>query len=146
MDTTAIKRTTAVMLLFAALAGAHCASGPPAAGTEKALRERVTQYWEARSETNLAAAYGYYEPEFREKYSQELFLSNFQRLLRFRPQFRGIESVQIQADGRTATVRVGLRTMPPELNGEVLDSINEETWLLIEGVWYRQREAMLPTI
>ena len=106
----------------------------------------MTQYWEARSQSNLVAVYAFYEPAFRTEFPLELFLSNFQRLLRFRPQFLGIDRVLVEADGRTARVGVRLRIKPSELNGEPLDAPSEDIWLLIDGVWYRQREPMIPSI
>jgi hypothetical protein len=115
-------------------------------GVEQVLRARVTSYWEARSKSNLVAAHAFYEPAFRTEYPLDLFLSNFQRLLRFRPEFLGIDRITVEPDGRSAQVVVRLRVRPAELNGEVLDTPSPETWLLLDGVWYRQREAMLPSI
>ena len=138
-------RTAVVLSLLAAFWG-QPKLDRPADAVETALRERVTQYWEARSKSNLVAAYPFYEPAFRAEYSLELFLSNFQRLLRFRPQFQGIQRVEIDRAAGNAKVGVALRVRPELLNGEVVDSVNEETWLLIEGVWYRKAEAMLPAL
>jgi hypothetical protein len=109
------------------------------------LGDRVTQYWTARSQANLVAAYPFYEPEFRAAYSLEQFLSSFQRLMRFRPQFTGIDRVAFEPGGSSAKVTVRLRTQPDVLDGAALDSLSEETWLRIEGVWYRQREATTMT-
>lgn len=139
-------KAAVTLLLLAALVRPADLFGQQAAGTEKDLRERVTGYWEARSKSNLVAAYAFYEPAFRTEFPLDLFLSNFQRLLRFRPQFLGIDRVLVEADGRTARVGVRLRIKPSELNGEPLDAPSEEIWLLMDGVWYRQREAMIPSI
>jgi len=127
-------------------ASAQNAAAQNAPEREAALRERVTRYWQARNDFNLVAAYPYYEPEFRTAYPLEQFLSNFQRLLRFRPQFLGIDRVVIDAEGRSARVGVRLRFKPADLNGEALDSVTEDAWLLIGDVWYHAREPMLPAI
>lgn len=121
-------------------------AGQQRAPDEQLLRDRVTKYWQARMQSNLIAAYPFYEPEFRAAYPVEQFVSSFQRLLRFRPQFQGIEGLRFEPDGRSAIVRVKLQTRPDALNGQVLDSVSEETWLLIDGVWYRQRESVMPSI
>ena len=120
-------------------------SAPVDAGVEKALRARVTAYWGARSRSNLLAAYPYYEPSFRARYSSEQFLETFQRLLRFRPRFQALERVHFEPDRRSARVAVRLRTRPEVLLGEELVSVSEETWRLVGGTWYREGDSLLPT-
>lgn len=120
-------------------------SAPNDPAVDKALRSRVTAYWRARSRSNLLAAYPFYTPEFRKKYSQDQFLETFQRLLRFRPKFQAIERVLLEPDGRTARASVRLSTHPDALMGEELVSIVDEGWRLIGGVWYRDGEALLPS-
>jgi hypothetical protein len=121
------------------------ASGVPSVASEPELRDRVDRYWNARSGANLVAAYPFYEPDFRASYPLEKFLSSFQRLLRFRPEYQGLASVRFEPDGRSAQVQVRLRTRPEALGGEVLDSLSEETWRLVGGIWYRKAEALLPS-
>jgi len=143
----AAMRSAALLLGLVLLTAAPPLDAPAAVRPDDAvLRDRVTSYWEARSKSNLVAAYAFYEPAFRTEFPLELFLSNFQRLLRFRPEFLGIDGVLVDADGRTARVGVRLRIKPSELNGEPLDAPSEDIWLLIDGVWYRQREPMIPSI
>jgi hypothetical protein len=128
-------------LIVTAASGVHAAQKSASAEPSQALRDRVTKYWTARSQSNLVAAYPFYEPDFRAEYPLEQFLSSFQRLMRFRPQFRGIEGIALESSRKVATVKVQLRTQPEFLNGAPLDSVSEETWLQIDGVWYRQRES-----
>ena len=120
-------------------------SAPVDASVEKALRARVEAYWGARSRLNLLAAYPYYAPSFRAKYSSEAFLGTFQRLLRFRPKFQGIERLHFEADGGTATVSVKLSTRPEALMGEELVTVTNETWLLVDRLWWKEGEALLPS-
>jgi hypothetical protein len=125
------------------------AGAPPASAAspaEEALRARVTEYWQARTKLNLAASYAFYEPAFRKTYPQDQFLLTFRRLLRFAPQFQGIEAVELQPDGKSAKVKVKLRTTPDVLEGRELISVSEETWRLIDGTWWRQGESLLPNI
>jgi hypothetical protein len=119
-------------------------SAPVDASVEKALRARVEAYWGARSRSNLLAAYPFYAPSFRAKYSSEAFLETFQRLLRFRPRFRGIERIHFQSDGPTATVSVKLSSRPEALMGEELVTVTNETWRLIDRVWWKEGEPLLP--
>jgi hypothetical protein len=120
-------------------------STPVDPAVEKAVRDRVTAYWSARSRSNLLDAYPLYAPAFRAKYSADQFLDTFQRLLRFRPKFQGIERIDFEAGGRTARVAVRLRSRPDVLLGKDLDSITEETWILVDGLWCKDGEALLPT-
>ena len=105
----------------------------------QALRDRVTAYWNARSRPDLAAAYPFYEPSFRAAYPLNEFLSEFQRLTRFRPVFEEIERIRVEPDGRTAVVHLRVRSRPDLLEGQELSSVSEEKWLLIDREWY-QRE------
>jgi hypothetical protein len=120
-------------------------SAPVDPSIEKALSVRVQAYWGARSRSNLLAAYPYYAPSFRAKYSSDAFLETFQRLLRFRPKFRGIERLHFASGGRTATVSVKLSTRPEALMGEELVTVYNETWRLIDRVWWKDGEALLPS-
>jgi hypothetical protein len=116
----------------------------PAEGTEKAVRARVEEYWKARSTMNLQAVQPFYEPEFRAKYSPDIFARDFRRLNRFAPEFMGVESVAL--DAKKATVKVKLRTKPDVLQGQELVSVVEEVWLNVDGGWFRQSESLLPNI
>jgi len=128
----------------ASVAAAQAAKPAAAGGGEKAVRQRVEEYWKARSTMNLQNVQPYYEPDFRNKYSPDVFARDFRRLNRFAPEFMGVESVAI--DGKKATVKVKLRTRPDVLQGQELVSVVEEVWLDVDGGWYRQSEALLPNL
>jgi hypothetical protein len=131
-------------LASAASATAAQAAKPASDAADKAVRQRVEEYWKARSTMNLQAIQPFYEPEFRAKYSPDAFARDFRRLNRFAPEFLGIESVT--SDGKKATVKVKLRTKPDVLQGQELISVVEEVWLNVDGGWFRQSEALLPNI
>ncbi len=141
-----LPATIAAVLLAAAL----CAEAQPAKGTsadpENALRQRVTSYWKTRMTQNLQAVQPFYEKAFRDKYSPEVFARDFRRLNRFSPEFLGIEKVSIESGGKKAIVKTKLRTKPAILEGKELVSLNEETWLLEDGVWVKQAEALVPNV
>ena len=69
--------------------GSMTAPAPAAPTTpvdvDPVLKARVDAYWAARMKMNLAVAYTFYDATFRAAYSEDKFLQNFQRLLRFRP-------------------------------------------------------------
>jgi hypothetical protein len=136
----------AALLIAAATVPATVAAAAPAAPSEaeKAVAQRVTEYWKARATMNLQAVYPFYEPDFRSKFTAEVFARDFRRLNRFAPEFMGVEGVAI--DGKKATVKVKLKTKPDVLMGQELVSVVDEVWLEQAGTWYRAAEAMLPNI
>lgn len=140
-------RSLVAALCLAGAASAHAAqAGKPAAdgGADKAVRARVEEYWKARGTMNLQSVQPFYEPEFRTKYSPDVFARDFRRLNRFAPEFMGVDSVVV--DGKKATVKVKLRTRPDVLQGQELISVVEEVWLNVDGGWFRQSEALLPNL
>ena len=139
-----VRGLVALLCLAGAATATAAQAGKPADGADKAVRLRVEEYWKVRSTMNLGAVQPFYEPEFRSKYAPEVFARDFRRLNRFAPEFLGVESVAV--DGKKATVKVKLRTRPDVLQGQELISIVEETWLNVDGNWFRQAEALLPNI
>jgi hypothetical protein len=118
---------------------------PPSEAADKALRGRVTAYWRARTKSDLLTAFTFYEPQFRRQYTPQEFLLKFHRLVRFKPEFLGIDRIRYEAGGNKAVVFVRLRTRPEVLVNQELVSVTEETWLLLSGTWCKQAEALLPT-
>jgi hypothetical protein len=143
-----LPATSAALLLAVAL----CADAQPqtAKGAvsepEKALRQRVTEYWKVRMAGDLRPCHGFYEKAFRDKYSPEVFARDFRRLNRFAPEFVGIEKVALESGGKKAIVRTRLRTKPAILEGRELLSVNEEVWLLEDGVWRKGAEPLVPNV
>jgi hypothetical protein len=125
-------------------------STAPASGKiseqEKALRDRVTEYWKNRATSNLHACYPFYEASFRSKYTPDQFATDFRRLNRFAPEFLGIDGVTLEPSGAKATVKIKLRTRPDVLQGQELISAVEETWLVEDGIWNKAGELTFPNI
>lgn len=139
------RALAAALLLAAAAVPATLAAAPAASSEkEKAVSQRVNEYWKARATMNLQAVYPFYEPEFRSKFTAEVFARDFRRLNRFAPEFMGVEGVTI--DGKKATVKVKLKTKPDVLMGQELVSVVDESWVDQDGTWYRVGEALLPNI
>lgn len=133
------------MLALASVLGADTPKASPAAGDkEKAVRDRVAAYWKVRMTTNLQDCHPFYEASFREKYPPDTFAREFRRLNRFAPEFLGVEGVAFDAAGRTAKVKIKLRTRPGFLEGKDLDSVVEETWVQEGDGWFHAAEALLP--
>ncbi|MET0555769.1 MAG: hypothetical protein ABW221_22205 [Vicinamibacteria bacterium] len=135
-----------IAALLVATVSATVAAAAPAAPseTDKAVAQRVTEYWKARATMNLQAVYPFYEPEFRAKYSADVFARDFRRLNRFAPEFMGVEGITVE--GKKATVKVKLKTKPDVLMGQELVSVVDEVWVSQDGAWYRVAESLLPNI
>ena len=121
-------------------------SAPPLSeAADKALRQRVTAYWRARTKSDLLTAFTFYEPPFRRQYTPQEFLLKFQRLVRFKPEFLGIDRIRYETGGETASAFVRLRTYPDVLVNQELVSVTEENWLLVSGTWCKKGESLLPS-
>ncbi len=124
-------------------------AAPPAAAAvdiDPALKARVEAYWAARMKLNLLAAYPFYDATFRAAYSEDQFLQNFQRLLRFRPEYLGIDRVTLTPSKTVAVLGIRLRTRPSELDGMELVSVSEEKWQKNGDTWFKQGEALMPDL
>jgi hypothetical protein len=119
---------------------------PADAATATTVGARATAYWDARTRQDLYAAYPFYEAGFRSTYEPEEFVKTFQRLNRFSPQIVRLERIEVDASGTRAKVFVTLRSKAPVLEGEELTSTIEDIWMLVDGTWWRQAEAMTPAI
>ena len=129
----------------AAPAPAPAAAATPA-DIDPALKARVEAYWAARMKLNLLAAYPFYDATFRAAYSEDQFLQNFQRLLRFRPEYLGIDTVTLTPSKTVAVLGIRLRTRPSELDGMELVSVSEEKWQKNGDTWYKQGESLMPDL
>jgi hypothetical protein len=132
-----------------AVAPAAALAATPAttpADIDPALKARVDAYWAARMKLNLLAAYPFYDATFRTAYSEDQFLQNFQRLLRFRPEYLGIDRVTLTASKTVAVVGVKLKTKPSELDGMELVSVSEEKWQKNGDTWFKQGEPLMPDL
>jgi hypothetical protein len=125
-------------------------SAPPSPATpvdiDPVLKARVEAYWAARMKMNLALAYTFYDATFRAAYSEEKFLQTFQRLLRFRPEYLGVDRVTLTPSKTVAVVGVRLKTKPAELEGMELVSVSDEKWQKTGDTWFKQGEPLMPDL
>ena len=120
-------------------------SAPPISdAADKALRARVTAYWRARAKSDLLTAFTFYEPKFRSQYTPQEFLLKFHRLVRFKPEFLGIDRIRYEPGGTKAVAFIRLRTRPDVVIGQEIVSVTEEDWLLLSGTWCKKGESLLP--
>lgn len=120
---------------------------PALASDVSSLRQRVEAYWSARRESDLAAAYELYSPDFRKKYTRGQFLASFQRLLKFPPLRFEVTEVSIADSGTAARVKVTLVTRH-DLGPEALEiqSIADEEWVLEDSKWWKRDESIVPSV
>jgi hypothetical protein len=133
-------------VLLAAWAG--CAVPPSgadsnAASARVAVEERVSAYWNARKNSDLAAAYAFYSPEFQAATARSIFLRNYQRLIRFPPASFAIEAIELDATGREATVKVRLN-LDHEVEGTTIPmtGVTEEIWVYVDRNWWKKDEPL----
>lgn len=136
-ETTMTKHGIGWWLLVAALAG--CA-GPQAVATRdpsQRLKERASEYWDARVRGDLLATYALHEPAFRRAVTLTAFLQN-----------RGVTHIfdyeivgeKIEGDLGIVTARVKWSITHPKLVKPVEPrwSDFEEQWVRVDGEWYRK--------
>jgi hypothetical protein len=117
-------------------------SEPPADERYEALTKRVDAFWKAMIAEEYAGAYPIYDPFFRSRISADALISKLGRL-----HYHSYEIEDTSIDGPLAQVKTKLRysigpfQMP--MTGEVVsrpeqDVTIDDTWLWIDGEWYRE--------
>ena len=114
---------------------------PLSEAADKALRGRIAAYWRARAKSDLLTAFTFYEPQFRRQYTPQEFLLKFQRLVRFKPEFLGVDRIRYEPGGSKAAASIRLRTRPDVVGGQEIVSVTEENWMLLSGTWCKKGEA-----
>ena len=111
--------------------------------SRQSLEQRVLEYWSARKDSDLGAAYGFYAPSFRAQVARRDFLRNYQRLVRFPPETVAIAAVDMAAPGLTAAVSVRIElTRTFEGHAIPISTLANETWVLEDGLWWKKDEPM----
>lgn len=101
------------------------------------LRERASQYWDARIKGDLTTAYTTHEPAFRRAISLQTFAPSMgvTRILAYQIGEVRIEGdlgfVRMKMRGVSAFAPSGKQT---DLNWQEI----EERWVRVEGEWYRR--------
>ena len=107
---------------------------------EALLRQRVQEIWHAQANDDRETMYEYYDPFFRARVKKGFFGVKTVPIYYFNP---AIESLEVR--GNVATVRVRMeyevRGYPGQLGPIDVprkQNVDHETWLFIDGTWYRQ--------
>lgn len=135
---TMAEGTRSLLLLVAVLlAGCAGIQAVAARNPQLGLRERVTQYWDARAKGDLLATYTIHEPAFRRAVTLTAFL-----------QGRGMTPVlayeilgeRIEGDLGFVTVKLQATVTHPKLVKPVKPywAEFEEQWVRVDGAWYRK--------
>jgi hypothetical protein len=105
---------------------------------EDVLKERVMAYIDSRMKGEFEKSYGYEDPLFRKKVSEENYIYT---MTRGAFKWVGADIKEIAIEGEKGVVRIVLRGQPLikglSINNKTLiESTIPLTWIKSEGVWY----------
>lgn len=120
--------------LAAALAG--CATTPTT--PEEAVKERATQYWQARIAGKPAQAYALLTPAYRSVRTLEQYTLQYGSPGGITA--AEVASVQCAPEKCTARVKLTTKVPLPMLNMDKISTYVDETWLPDGGTWWRYLE------
>ncbi|MEA1051513.1 sialidase family protein [Lamprobacter modestohalophilus] len=107
-----------------------------------ALRERVAAFWKAMEEGDFSTAYQFYDPFFRALNSEQRFTALTGKIT-----YADYETIDITLTGSLAqangTVRSNVIPFRAPTTGELIEQEERwvpilDTWLWIDGQWYRE--------
>lgn len=143
-----LSRMSHLVILSVILAVAACATINRPDGelsdpqTEALLKERATEMWKAQASGNRAEMYDFYDPFFRARVKKGSFTDKEVEFIKY----YNPEIFDVDIKGNVATVRVKMEyeikglTAPSgrKIDQPRKENITNETWLFIDGNWYRQ--------
>lgn len=99
----------------------------PSTGGEQALRERVKEFYGLLQVGKYSQAEGYLTEDSKEnfRYHQRGPFLDYE-----------IQSVKLEADGKSATVQVVMRVFAAQLASTPVPVTKVTHWRLVDGVWY----------
>jgi hypothetical protein len=138
-------KRTALLLIFGMLL-VSCATTTGQSGRslspetkEALLRERVMTMWNAQVKGDRATMYDLYDPFYRAKENKGAFVGTAVPLFYYNPEIK-----EIGVKGNVATVRVQMEyelrrymVRGREVSQAKQQVVTTETWLFIDGNWYR---------
>lgn len=130
------KSMIAGVLAIAMLMLSACGEAPPPE-PEQSLEDRILSRWQHMIDRDFGQAWGYYTPGFRQLNPQETFTAE----MASRPvRWHAAELLDLECEPErcTATLRVTIQPQagPSTLRHLHVPSQIEETWLLLDGVWW----------
>lgn len=102
------------------------------------IRQRSTEFWQARQRNDVAAAYSYTSPSYRKVHDQEFFRVHYAGI----PVVVSREIVDVQCDDALQRCILQNKYMvsPPMMGGGMVPVYGKEIWLQEDGQWWIFRE------
>lgn len=102
------------------------------------IRQRSTEFWQARQRNDVAAAYSYTSPSYRKVHDQEFFRVHYSGI----PVVvsREIVDVQCNAALQRCILQNKYMVSPPMMGGGMVPVYDKEIWLQEDGQWWIFRE------
>ncbi len=102
------------------------------------IRQRSTEFWQARQRNDVAAAYSYTSPSYRKVHDQEFFRVHYAGI----PVVASREIVDVQCDDALQRCILQNKYMvsPPMMGGGMVPVYGKEVWLQEDGQWWIFRE------
>lgn len=102
------------------------------------IRQRSTEFWQARQRNDVAAAYSYTSPSYRKVHDQEFFRVHYSGI----PVVVSREIVDVQCDDALQRCILQNKYMvsPPMMGGGMVPVYDKEIWLQEDGQWWIFRE------
>ena len=102
------------------------------------IRQRSTEFWQARQRNDVAAAYSYTSPSYRTVHDQEFFRVHYAGI----PVVASREIVDVQCDAALQRCILQNKYMvsPPMMGGGMVPVYDKEIWLQEDGQWWIFRE------
>ena len=102
------------------------------------IRQRSTEFWQARQRNDVAAAYSYTSPSYRKVHDQEFFRVHYSGI----PVVASREIVDVQCDDALQRCILQNKYMvsPPMMGGGMVPVYGKEIWLQEDGQWWIFRE------
>ena len=98
------------------------------------IRQRSTEFWQARQRNDVAAAYSYTSPSYRKVHDQEFFRVHYAGI----PVVVSREIVDVQCDAALQRCILQNKYMvsPPMMGGGMVPVYDKEIWLQEDGQWW----------
>ena len=126
----------AALVALAALSG--CATMLGEKTPEQQVRERAETFWKARTTADAKTAYALLTPAYRGLRTEQ----DFVRQAGQGSPAKSSKVADVSCEPEKCNVRVALTAKPtvPGLNLPEVTGYKSETWLLVDGQWWRHEE------
>ena len=127
--------TAAALAALAILSG--CAAMSEKSPAQQ-VQERAAAFWKARSSGDMKTAYGLLTPAYRGLHTEQ----DFARKVGSAAHITRSEVAKVTCEPEKCTANIALTAKPsvPNLNLPEITAYMDETWLLVDGQWWRHEE------